>query len=77
MVCGSGPKAVCLAAQSIKIRDSSVGVAEGMENMSRAPYLVHWRTGIRMGDIPLTDSILCFVLQMRFTPIAWALQLKT
>jgi acetyl-CoA C-acetyltransferase len=39
-VCGSGLKAVMLAAQAIRCGDSSVVVAGGMENMSRAPYLL-------------------------------------
>ncbi|KAM7135002.1 acetyl-CoA acetyltransferase, cytosolic [Molossus nigricans] len=59
MICGSGLKAVCLAEQSIKIGDSSIVVAGGMENMSKAPHLVHLRTGVRMGETPLSDSILC------------------
>ncbi|XP_008832088.1 acetyl-CoA acetyltransferase, cytosolic-like [Nannospalax galili] len=59
MICGSGLKAVCLAAQSIALGDSSVVVAGGMENMSKAPHLAHLRTGIKMGEMPLADSILC------------------
>ncbi|XP_004701979.1 acetyl-CoA acetyltransferase, cytosolic [Echinops telfairi] len=59
MICGSGLKAVCLAAQSIGVGDSSIVVAGGMENMSKAPHLVHLRTGVRLGETPLTDSILC------------------
>lgn len=76
VVCGSGPKAVCLAAQSVKIGDSSMVAAEGMESMSKAPHRVPWRTGVRMGETPLTDSFPCHVLWMHFTPITWALQLK-
>lgn len=59
MICGSGLKAVCLAAQSIRVGDSSIVVAGGMENMSKAPHLAHLRTGVRIGETPLTDSILC------------------
>lgn len=59
MICGSGLKAVCLAAQSIRIGDSSIVVAGGMENMSKAPHLVHLRTGVKIGETPLADSILC------------------
>ncbi|KAG8522401.1 Acetyl-CoA acetyltransferase, cytosolic [Galemys pyrenaicus] len=58
MVCGSGLKAVCLAVQSIGMGDSSVVVAGGMENMSKAPHLVHLRAGVRIGETPLSDSIL-------------------
>ncbi|EDL02027.1 mCG16689, isoform CRA_c [Mus musculus] len=59
MICGSGLKAVCLAAQSIAMGDSTIVVAGGMENMSKAPHLTHLRTGVRMGEVPLADSILC------------------
>ncbi|XP_024407779.1 acetyl-CoA acetyltransferase, cytosolic isoform X2 [Desmodus rotundus] len=59
MICGSGLKAVCLAAQSIRMGDSSTVVAGGMESMSKAPHVVHLRTGVRMGETPLADSILC------------------
>ncbi|KAM8788008.1 acetyl-CoA acetyltransferase, cytosolic [Rhynchonycteris naso] len=59
MICGSGLKAVCLAAQSIGMGDSSIVVAGGMESMSKAPHLVHLRTGVRVGDTQLADSILC------------------
>ncbi|KAB1275632.1 Acetyl-CoA acetyltransferase; cytosolic [Camelus dromedarius] len=59
MLCGSGLKAVCLAAQSIGIGDSSIVVAGGMESMSKAPHLVHLRTGVKIGETALTDSILC------------------
>ncbi|UVI30636.1 acetyl-CoA C-acetyltransferase [Paenibacillus spongiae] len=59
MVCGSGLKAVHLAAQSILAGESEVAVAGGMENMSQAPYLVKGaRGGLRMGDHPLVDSMI-------------------
>lgn len=58
MICGSGLKAVCLGAQSIGIGDSSIVVAGGMESMSKAPHLAHLRTGVKMGETPLIDSIL-------------------
>ncbi|MFC4769523.1 acetyl-CoA C-acetyltransferase [Effusibacillus consociatus] len=57
-VCGSGLKAVMLAAQSIKAGDADVILAGGMENMSRAPYLLEGaRTGFRMGDAKAVDSM--------------------
>ncbi|XP_055982021.1 acetyl-CoA acetyltransferase, cytosolic [Sorex fumeus] len=59
MVCGSGLKAVCLALQSIGVGDARIVVAGGMENMSRAPHFVHLRTGVKLGEMPLSDSILC------------------
>ncbi|NIM61670.1 MAG: acetyl-CoA C-acyltransferase, partial [Acidobacteria bacterium] len=49
-VCGSGLKAVVLAAQAIKCGDAEVVVAGGMESMSNAPYLIKTaRDGFRMG----------------------------
>lgn len=50
-VCGSGLKAVMLAAQAIRAGDSGLIVAGGMENMSAAPYLAkHIRWGLKFGD---------------------------
>jgi acetyl-CoA C-acetyltransferase len=58
-VCGSGLKAVMLAAQAVRCGDASVVVAGGMENMSRAPYLLdRARAGYRLGHGELVDSIL-------------------
>ncbi|XP_069810491.1 acetyl-CoA acetyltransferase, cytosolic [Dendropsophus ebraccatus] len=59
MICGSGLKAVSLGAQSILTGESDIVVAGGMENMSQAPHLVHMRAGVKAGDVPLQDSILC------------------
>lgn len=58
-VCGSGLKAVMLAAQSIRAGDGQLFVAGGMESMSRAPFLVDGRTGtLRYGHAKLTDALL-------------------
>jgi len=58
-VCGSGLKAVMLAAQAIQVGDAEVVVAGGMENMSKAPYyLEKARFGYRMGDGKLNDHML-------------------
>jgi acetyl-CoA C-acetyltransferase len=58
-VCGSGLKAVMLAAQAIKCGDASAIIAGGTENMSRAPYLLEKaRSGYRMGNGELTDSMI-------------------
>ncbi len=58
-VCGSGMKAVMLAAQAIKLGDSKVVVAGGMESMSNAPYLLdRARQGYRMGNGTLIDSMI-------------------
>jgi acetyl-CoA C-acetyltransferase len=58
MLCGSGLKAVALAAQMIRAGDADVVVAGGMENMTRAPYLMPAaRFGARMGPTELVDSM--------------------
>ena len=58
MLCGSGLKAVTLAAQIIRAGDAEIIVAGGMENMTRAPYLVpSGRFGARMGDTQMLDSM--------------------
>jgi len=58
-VCGSGLKAVMLAAQAIACGDAEVVVAGGMENMSRAPYyLEKARWGLRMGPGKIEDHML-------------------
>jgi len=58
-VCGSGLKAVMLAAQAIVAGDAEVVVAGGMESMSNAPYLLtKARTGYRMGSGELVDSMI-------------------
>jgi acetyl-CoA C-acetyltransferase len=58
-VCGSGLKALHLAAQAIRCGDAQVIIAGGMENMSLAPYVVpSARTGLRMGHAKLVDSMI-------------------
>jgi acetyl-CoA C-acetyltransferase len=58
-VCGSGLKAVHLATQAIVAGDAEIVVAGGMENMSRAPYLLkNARNGFKMGDQKLVDSMI-------------------
>lgn len=58
-VCGSGLKAIMLAAQAIRAGDEDLVVAGGMESMSRAPFLVDARTGnLRYGNSQLTDALL-------------------
>jgi acetyl-CoA C-acetyltransferase len=57
-VCGSGLKSVMLAAQAIKAGDADLVVAGGMENMTRAPYLLpQAREGVRLGHGKLIDSM--------------------
>ncbi|HMD43485.1 MAG TPA: acetyl-CoA C-acetyltransferase [Candidatus Acidoferrum sp.] len=58
-VCGSGLKSVALAAQAVQLGESEVVVAGGMESMSNAPYLLpNARTGFRLGDQKLVDSMI-------------------
>ena len=58
-VCGSGLKAVMLAAQAIRAGDANVVVAGGMENMSRAPFLLpNVRGGYKYGDQTAKDSLI-------------------
>jgi acetyl-CoA C-acetyltransferase len=58
-VCGSGLKAVMLAAQGIATGDIDVAVAGGMESMSNAPYLLpRVREGLRMGNGAIVDALI-------------------
>jgi acetyl-CoA C-acetyltransferase len=58
-VCGSSMKAAMLASQSIRLGDSRIVVAGGMESMSNAPYLLDKaRSGYRMGNGVLVDSMI-------------------
>jgi len=57
-VCGSGLKAVMLAAQAIRAGDAKILVAGGMESMSNVPhYLYTGRTGVKLGDTTLVDGV--------------------
>ncbi len=58
-VCGSGLKAVMLAAQAIRCGDADIVIAGGQENMSAAPHVLPGsRDGFRMGDAKLVDSMI-------------------
>jgi len=58
-VCGSGLKAVALAAQAVALDESQVVVAGGMESMSNCPYLMPGaRTGFRLGNAEIIDSMI-------------------
>ncbi len=58
-VCGSGLKAVALAAQAVMTGESEVVAAGGMESMSNCPYLLpNARTGYRLGDQQVVDSLI-------------------
>ncbi len=57
-VCGSGLRSVALGTQAIRNGDSEIVVVGGQENMSLAPHVAHLRSGARMGDVKLVDSMI-------------------
>ena len=58
-LCGSGLKSVALGALAIAAGDSEIVIAGGMENMSRAPYILdHARVGYRLGNGALLDAVI-------------------
>ena len=56
-VCGSGLKAIILAAQSLRLGDAKIVLAGGMENMSLAPHLLQQRFAPKNGPVTLVDSL--------------------
>jgi acetyl-CoA C-acetyltransferase len=57
-VCGSGLRAVALAAQHIQLGDASIVAAGGQENMSMSPHCQNLRQGQKMGDLQLIDTMI-------------------
>ena len=57
-VCGSGLRAVALAAQHIQLGDASIVAAGGQENMTLSPHVAHLRAGHKMGDMKYIDSMI-------------------
>ena len=57
-VCGSGLRAVALAAQAIRNGDSDIVVAGGQESMSQSAHAAHMRSGTKMGDIKFIDTMI-------------------
>ncbi|HNS87218.1 MAG TPA: acetyl-CoA C-acetyltransferase, partial [Parvularculaceae bacterium] len=57
-VCGSGLRAVAMAAQSIRTGDNGIVVAGGQENMSLSAHAVFLRTGTKMGDVAQVDTMI-------------------
>jgi acetyl-CoA C-acetyltransferase len=57
-VCGSGLRAVALAAQQIQAGDASVVVAGGQESMSLSTHAAHLRAGTKMGDVKFVDTMI-------------------
>ena len=77
-VCGSGLKAVMLAAQSVAYGDSEIVIAGGQENMSASPHVVNGsRNGQRMGDWKMVDTMIVDGLWDVYTNTIWALPLRT
>ena len=57
-LCGSGLRTVALGYQSIKLGDSDIVVAGGLESMSQAPHVMHLRNGVKMGPGEMVDSMI-------------------
>ena len=57
-VCGSGLRAVALAAQHIQLGDADIVAAGGQENMTLSPHVAHLRSGNKMGDVKYIDSMI-------------------
>jgi acetyl-CoA C-acetyltransferase len=57
-LCGSGLRAVALGAQQIAAGDAAIVVAGGQESMSQAPHAANLRTGQKMGDLGLVDTMI-------------------
>ena len=57
-VCGSGLRAVVIGSQAIALGDSEIVVAGGQESMSTAPHCLHLRSGTRMGDTQMLDTMI-------------------
>jgi acetyl-CoA C-acetyltransferase len=57
-VCGSGLRTIALGYQAIKVGDSDIVVAGGQESMSQSPHCSHLRTGTKMGDAQMVDSMI-------------------
>jgi acetyl-CoA C-acetyltransferase len=57
-LCGSGLRSVVLAAQAIRNGDSEIVVAGGQENMSLAPHAAYLRSGVRMGNFDMMDTLI-------------------
>ncbi|HZZ62860.1 MAG TPA: acetyl-CoA C-acetyltransferase [Roseiarcus sp.] len=57
-LCGSGLRAVALAAQQVRTGESNIVAAGGMESMSCAPHAAHLRNGVKMGPLEFVDTML-------------------
>ncbi|CTQ55266.1 Acetyl-CoA acetyltransferase [Roseibium album] len=57
-VCGSGLRTVAIAAQQIQTGDATIVMAGGQENMSMSPHCAHMRSGYKMGDYKMIDTMI-------------------
>ena len=57
-VCGSGLRAIALAAQHIQLGDAAIVAAGGQENMSLSTHCAHLRAGVKMGDVSYIDTMI-------------------
>ena len=57
-VCGSGLRAVALAAQQVRTGESSIVIAGGQESMSLSPHAAYLRAGQKMGDMQMIDTMM-------------------
>ncbi len=57
-LCGSGLRAIALGMQQIQTGDAKVIVAGGQESMSMAPHVAHLRSGVKMGDFKMIDTMI-------------------
>ena len=57
-VCGSGLRTVALGFQSIKNQDANIVIAGGQESMSQSPHCIHLRSGTKMGDTKMIDTMI-------------------
>lgn len=69
-VCGSGLRAVALGGQQIALGDADIVIAGGQESMSQAPHAIHIRSGTKLGDASLIDTIMSEGLTDAFGKIA-------
>ncbi|MDA9896930.1 acetyl-CoA C-acetyltransferase [Pelagibacterales bacterium] len=57
-VCGSGLRTVALGFQAIKNQDANIVITGGQESMSRSPHCMHLRSGTKMGDAKMIDTMI-------------------
>ncbi|MGE4313060.1 MAG: acetyl-CoA C-acetyltransferase [Pseudobdellovibrionaceae bacterium] len=57
-VCGSGLRAIAMGLQAILAGDADIIIAGGQENMSLSPHAMHLRSGVKMGDAKMTDTMI-------------------